>query len=234
MIEIAILGLLKESDLHGYELRRRLREELGTIITVSFGSLYPTLARLKSKGALEELEPQKIGTPVPSAGSLSGERALFRASGGFGAERRTTRSRKVYRITKRGEEMLEELLATTEAQFPEGSDGKSFAVKLAFSRYLPPPARMSLLRHRRDDLKRRLDEAKKATCNNSEIYQYRKALAERTYHLIETDLQWLNQLITKEEQSSSGLLTEKNSNPSSANNLSSNSIQLPTTEVLKP
>ena len=43
MIELAILGLLDEADLHGYELRKRLGELPGTRLAVSFGSLYPAL-----------------------------------------------------------------------------------------------------------------------------------------------------------------------------------------------
>ncbi|OWY59486.1 PadR family transcriptional regulator, partial [cyanobacterium TDX16] len=45
MIELAILGLLTDQDLHGYELKKRLSELLGVRSGVSFGSLYPALAR---------------------------------------------------------------------------------------------------------------------------------------------------------------------------------------------
>ena len=37
MIDTAILGLLKDQDLHGYELRKRLDELPGSRATVSFG-----------------------------------------------------------------------------------------------------------------------------------------------------------------------------------------------------
>ena len=53
VIELAILGVLKESELHGYELKKRLREVLGPLSSVSFGSLYPALARLEHNGLLE-------------------------------------------------------------------------------------------------------------------------------------------------------------------------------------
>src|ERR1019366_9737857 len=46
VLELAILGLLKEQDLHGYELKKRLAETLGLGSGVSFGSLYPALGRL--------------------------------------------------------------------------------------------------------------------------------------------------------------------------------------------
>src|SRR3954452_8003781 len=43
LLELAILGLLKEQELHGYELKKRLAEALGQASGVSFGSLYPAL-----------------------------------------------------------------------------------------------------------------------------------------------------------------------------------------------
>ncbi len=41
VLELAILGLLHEQEMHGYEIRRRLRDELGLFANISFGSLYP-------------------------------------------------------------------------------------------------------------------------------------------------------------------------------------------------
>ena len=46
MLEIAVLGLLNESPMHGYELRKRLATLLGAFRAFSYGSLYPTLRRL--------------------------------------------------------------------------------------------------------------------------------------------------------------------------------------------
>ena len=50
MLEFAILGLLHEAPMHGYELRKRLCDMLGTFRTFSYGSLYPTLRRLLQAG----------------------------------------------------------------------------------------------------------------------------------------------------------------------------------------
>src|SRR5258707_5788457 len=54
MLEIAVLGLLNESPMHGYELRKRLANLLGTFRAFSYGSLYPTLRRLTEAGWLTE------------------------------------------------------------------------------------------------------------------------------------------------------------------------------------
>src|SRR4029079_7927427 len=81
MIDLAILGLLKEQDLHGYELRKRLAELPGARSgVVSFGSLYPALNRLERAGLVKAVEANtRTGHPVPSSGSLAGELAAFRA-----------------------------------------------------------------------------------------------------------------------------------------------------------
>src|SRR5215831_15058448 len=76
VLELAILGLLKEQPLHGYELKKRLGETLGFLWGVSYGSLYPALRRLERAGAIEIVEPGPTLTaaPVPT-GSITGDRA---------------------------------------------------------------------------------------------------------------------------------------------------------------
>ncbi len=83
MIELAILGLLKERPMHGYQLNRELSEQLGGLWRVSYGSLYPSLRRLERQGAI-------ISEP------------------GTGARRKT-----VYAITPEGERLFLELLEET-------------------------------------------------------------------------------------------------------------------------
>ena len=50
VLDIAILGLLMDRDHHGYEIRTQLRDRLGVSANVSFGSIYPALARLERHG----------------------------------------------------------------------------------------------------------------------------------------------------------------------------------------
>ncbi|MDQ3106765.1 MAG: PadR family transcriptional regulator, partial [Actinomycetota bacterium] len=67
MLELAILGLLQEQELHGYELKKRLGETLGPFSGASFGSLYPALRRLEAAGAVKAVEanPGPSSRPVP-------------------------------------------------------------------------------------------------------------------------------------------------------------------------
>src|SRR5206468_11909616 len=99
-----------------YELKRRLGETLGQLSGVSFGSLYPALARLEAAGAVKAVEAGEDVPPpsVPVTGSLTGELATFRARVSAGRQRRPSpraRGKKVYGITPRGEELFDELLA---------------------------------------------------------------------------------------------------------------------------
>jgi DNA-binding PadR family transcriptional regulator len=54
MLELAILGLLRDEARHGYELRRLLAEY--GLRRLSFGSLYPALRRLEKRGLIEAAE----------------------------------------------------------------------------------------------------------------------------------------------------------------------------------
>ena len=53
MLDLAVLGLLRDSPRHGYELKQLLAD-LG-FLRVSFGSLYPALRRLEKRGLIEAL-----------------------------------------------------------------------------------------------------------------------------------------------------------------------------------
>ena len=115
MLELAILGLLFEQEMHGYEIRRRLRDELGLFANISFGSLYPALSRLERSGALTVIESGgSVPTSIPATGSLGGERAGLRARRS-GTALGTKRSRKVYRITEPGRALFEQLLGGEES-----------------------------------------------------------------------------------------------------------------------
>src|ERR1700761_1602335 len=115
MLEVAVLGLLNESPMHGYELRKRLATLLGTFRAFSYGSLYPTLRRLTEAGWLTE------------------EPALDEPEARDGRPVRSRRGKRVYRLTAEGKEHLAELLAEGG---PEAFDQEGFGPRRAF---LPQP-----------------------------------------------------------------------------------------------
>ncbi|HXQ62257.1 MAG TPA: PadR family transcriptional regulator [Acidimicrobiales bacterium] len=196
MLELAILGLLEDQELHGYEIRKRLRDELGLFSNISFGSLYPALSRLERDGAVRAIEDpgDDAGGPVPMTGSLSGERAALRAR--RASPTRGRRGRKVYRITDEGRRQFTVLLASESGAGSE--DARSFGLRLAFARYLPPQARLRLLERRRAQLAQRLTETRAATGAGSRLDPYARSLVEHTTESTERDIAWLDRLIDAE------------------------------------
>jgi len=53
-LEFALLGLLSQGNLHGYELRKRLIAIYGPFRALSFSVLYPQLRRMLEAGVIEE------------------------------------------------------------------------------------------------------------------------------------------------------------------------------------
>lgn len=126
MLELAILGLLKERSMHGYQLSKRLTDSLGGFWRVSYGSLYPSLKRLERQGAVEQIfDSQEVG-----------------------------RRKNVYRITDTGEEVFRELLE--EAGPDASGEDNRFRVRMSFFKYLSPETRIRLLERRRAFLEERL------------------------------------------------------------------------------
>jgi DNA-binding PadR family transcriptional regulator len=127
MLELAILGLLKERSMHGYQLSKRLTDSLGGFWRVSYGSLYPSLKRLERQGAVEQVfDQQEVG-----------------------------RRKNVYRITDDGEVLFRQLLE--EAGSDASGEDNRFRVRLAFFKYLAPESRIRVLERRRAFLEERLD-----------------------------------------------------------------------------
>jgi DNA-binding PadR family transcriptional regulator len=196
VLDLAILGLLFEQEMHGYEIRRRLRDELGLFANISFGSLYPALSRLERAGAVTVTESGGAAAPIPATGSLGGERAGLRARRS-GAALGTKRSRKVYRITEAGRVRFEQLLEGEEAAGAD--DARSFGLRLAFARHLAPSARLALLERRRAQLSRRLaTDLVRASGDRLDVYT--RSLVEHSTEATEHDIAWLDRLIEAERQ----------------------------------
>src|SRR6187399_2846598 len=73
VLELAVLGLLHDTPMHGYELRKRLNAILGWGRTLSYGSLYPCLKQMLAAGLITEdvlvavaTTPGAIGDRVPT------------------------------------------------------------------------------------------------------------------------------------------------------------------------
>jgi DNA-binding PadR family transcriptional regulator len=205
VLELAILGVLQEQPLHGYELKKRLSEMLGSFWGVSFGSLYPALRRLERAEAIEvvaaltaESAPSTgAGTrPMPPTGSLKGEAAAARLR--LVPKASSRRPRKAYRITPRGQAQFIELLSADDT----GDDERLFTLKLAFCRFLDAPARMELLSRRRTELADRLAKADRP--HRAAVDRYTRSLLEHHTRSTERDLEWIDDLINQEATAPDG------------------------------
>lgn len=177
MLEFAVLGLLHDAPMHGYELRKRLHDTPGTCRAFSFGSLYPTLQRLQRAGLIEE------DVPEGGAGDL-----LSRSWG--------RRGRRVYRLTAEGKERFAELL--TDAGPRTWEDG-AFGVHVAFFSRTPVEVRMRILEGRR----RSVEERRAALCRaldraGEQIDRYARELHGLGLESSEREVRWLDRLIAHE------------------------------------
>src|SRR5262249_52029813 len=51
--ELAVLSVLADAPLHGYEIAKRIREETQGVITFDVAALYPVLYAMETRGWLE-------------------------------------------------------------------------------------------------------------------------------------------------------------------------------------
>jgi DNA-binding PadR family transcriptional regulator len=171
VLELAVLGLLKERSMHGYQLKKSLSETLGPFWQVSYGALYPALKRLKAQGAVEEVFPKAT----------------------------VGRRRNVYRLTEKGEAVFAGLLESAGEREPVGDDN-GFRVRLAFFRYLKPETRIGVLERRRAALMARLTELKQRLTERRVSDSYTLSLMRHGMDATERDISWVDHMIEAERR----------------------------------
>jgi DNA-binding PadR family transcriptional regulator len=172
VLEFAILGLLLESPLHGYELRKRLTGVLGPFRAISYGSLYPALKDLQARGLIAESNPK----PMPTV--------------------TTKRARIVYEVTPAGTERFSSLVANPG---PEAWEDERFAAHLAFFGSTPAEMRLRILEGRRARLQERMAMLRESFRHTSErLNPYATRLQEHGIDRVESEVRWLEELIAAE------------------------------------
>jgi len=131
-LEVAVLGLLHESPLHGYELRKRLNLLLGWTRLLSYGSLYPALKRMLRDGVITE---------VTNPASVS------------------MRQRITYKITEKGRQVF---ATEVTDDGPNAWEDESFNMRFAFFSRTNADVRLRILEGRRTRLQERLDRQRRA------------------------------------------------------------------------
>ncbi|WP_069813629.1 PadR family transcriptional regulator [Streptomyces sp. TP-A0874] len=179
VLEFAVLGLLRESPMHGYELRKRLNTSLGVFRAFSYGSLYPCLKTMVRQGWLVE-EPGSAPEDALAA-TLAGRRAKI-----------------VYRLTAKGREHFEELL---DHSGPDAWEDEHFGVRFAFFGQTSRDVRMRVLEGRRSRLEERLERMRASLARSRErLDDYTFELQRHALESVEREVRWLNQLIESERR----------------------------------
>ncbi|MGV1004400.1 MAG: PadR family transcriptional regulator [Candidatus Nanopelagicales bacterium] len=188
VLEFAILGLLHDNPMHGYELRKRLNAVLGTFRAISYGSLYPTLRTMLDSGLITEAGPADASAPA-----LSGKRARI-----------------VYELTADGKERFAELTAETG---PESWEDETFGVRMAFFGRTSADARMRILQGRRSRLEERMSNLRESMTRGRErIDNYTQELQRHGLEGVEREVRWLSELIDSEAAGTAGN-SQSNTNP---------------------
>jgi DNA-binding PadR family transcriptional regulator len=170
VLELAVLGLLHESPLHGYELRKRLNTLLGPLRAISYGSLYPCLKEMLADGLLA----------ADDAASESGP---------------GRRSRIVYKLTAEGKERLQERLAEGG---PSAWDDESFGVRFAFFAQTDADVRLKILEGRRSRLEERREKVSALARTRDKLDRYTLELQQHGLESVDREVRWLGELIATE------------------------------------
>lgn len=168
-LELAVLGLLHEAPLHGYEVRKRVTGLFGWSRVLSYGTLYPCLKSLLRSGLIE---PE-----APATGT--GRRARI-----------------VYRLTAEGKDRFADLIAQAG---PAAFDDDSFGVHFAFFGRTDPATRVRILEGRRSRLEERRAGVRTALARTADrVDAYTLELQLHGLEAVEHEVRWLSELIDSE------------------------------------
>ena len=177
-LELAVLGLLHETPMHGYELRKQLNGVLGWGRVLSYGSLYPALKKMLRAGWIAEHVP--LGPAV-----------------GMGR-----RQRIVYELTPAGDDQFKQLMCDVG---PSAWEDDNFDVRFAFFSRTDIGARLRILEGRRSRLQERLDRVQHQLERTQhqmdrQIDRYAMELQRHGVESVEREVRWLSELINAERR----------------------------------
>jgi DNA-binding PadR family transcriptional regulator len=174
VLELAVLGLLLDSPMHGYELRKQLNSLLGTIRALSYGTLYPTLKALVTSGLIRE-----AGADDGTTSALAGKRARI-----------------VYELTAEGKERFQGLVRSPG---PSAWEDENFGVHFAFFSRTDAASRLEVLEGRRTRLQERLEGVRQTLARRRErLDRYTLELQRHGQESVEREVRWLTELIDTE------------------------------------
>jgi DNA-binding PadR family transcriptional regulator len=170
-LELAVLGLLHESPMHGYELRKRLNVMLGWGRVLSYGSLYPALKKMLRAGWIAEQVETTAGT---------------------------RRQRIVYELTRSGDRRFAQLMSEAG---PSAWEDDNFGVRFAFFSRTDMEIRLRILEGRRTRLEERLERVQgQLERTQKQMDRYATELQRHGVESVEREVRWLSDLIKAERR----------------------------------
>jgi len=177
VLTLAILGILEDNPLHGYQIRKRLGIELGAFRALSYGSLYPALKRMLADG-------------------------LVATDGEDDSAKGSRRSRISYHLTDTGLAQLKEELANVGAS---SWDDGSFDVRFSMFNRTDSETRLRVLEGRRARVSERLEEVADNLKRVRERHDaYTEELQRHGLETVEREVEWLDRLIEEERSAAGG------------------------------
>ncbi len=188
-LELAVLGLLHENPMHGYELRKQLNVTLGWGRVLSYGSLYPALKKMLKAGWITE------HVTAPEAGA--------------GVSRR---QRIVYELTPAGDERFAKVMSDAG---PATWEDDNFDVRFAFFGRTDREIRLRILEGRRARMEERLAHAQQQLARSRETDSYAVELLRHSLESVQREVHWLSNLIAVERNG--GSMRDQLSKPTETN-----------------
>jgi DNA-binding PadR family transcriptional regulator len=188
-LELAVLGLLHENPMHGYELRKQLNLTLGWGRVLSYGSLYPALKKMLKAGWITE------HVTAPEAGAVV-----------------SRRQRIVYELTPAGDEQFAKVMSDAG---PTTWEDDSFDVRFAFFGRTDREIRLRILEGRRARMEERLAQAQQQLARSRETDSYAVELLRHSLESVQREVHWLSSLIAVERNG--GSMRDQLSKPTETN-----------------
>ena len=163
--QTVILGMLAGGQMHGYEIKKRIRWELGPSADINFGSIYYGLKTYVSRGWVDHIRDE------PGKGSPE---------------------RSIYRITPKGRKRLKKLLEINlgDTGVPLGC----VEVALAFMNHLPEHRVKEILTERYEKLKACYEQSLEEEPPEGEPLGMRFVREYRLYRL-GAEVHWMKNLL---------------------------------------
>jgi len=174
ILELALLGLLHEAPMHGYELRKQLNVQLGAFRALGYGTLYPCLKDLVTRGWIAQDETAALATSASRRSKIS------------------------YKLTAEGKERFQELMTSSDSAAWEDDN---FGVHFAFFGRTNATVRLRILEGRRSRLEERMEAVRGSLARTKErLDSYTLELQRHGLESTEREVRWLNELIRTEHE----------------------------------